>query len=292
MASLKEVKQRISSVESTRKITSAMKMIASAKLRKAQGRMERFRPYQLRLTEIVQSFLSFEMDFSSPFAAKREVKAVALVVFSSNSNLCGAFNANAIRLLEQEMRSYSSIEQEHIHIYPIGKKIYDAVVRKGLKPKGEYSQLIDEPSFKEIKTVAEQLMTDFLDRQIDEVKLIYSHFKNTAVQQLRTEQFLPVLLPAIPETNTPNINYIVEPDKASVIASLLPKSLCSQLFAALLDSSTAEHAARTMAMQVATDNASDLLDELRIQYNKSRQQAITSELLDILSGQAALKGAR
>jgi len=289
MASLKEVKQRIDSVESTRKITSAMKMVASAKLRKAQSRVEHFLPYQMHLTEILQNFLAAESSFSSPFAEKREVKTVALVVFSSNSSLCGAFNANIIRLFTQEYELYaSSLGKEHVHIYPVGKKIQDAITKKGLDVEGNFTELLDNPNFDEIKEIADKLMSDFLSKKIDEVKIIYTHFKSTAVQQPRNEQFLPISFHAVKTTESKRqIDYIVEPDKAAVIASLLPKALRSQLYAALLDTSTSEHAARTVAMQIATDNASDLIDELKIQYNKTRQQAITNELLDILSGQAA-----
>lgn len=292
MASLKEVKQRIVSVESTRKITSAMKMVASAKLRKAQGQVERFLPYQSHLTDILESFLSAENDFSSPFAEKRDVKSVAIVVFSSNSSLCGAFNANIIKLFMQEYAAYSHLSRENILIYPLGKKIYDTIVKNGLTPQGDFISLLDNPSFDDIKEIADKLMSDFLAKKIDEVKLIYTHFKSTAVQQLRNEQFLPISFEVSqnPQDNPHHIDYIVEPDKASVIAALLPKSLRSKLFAALLDSVTSEHAARTVAMQIATDNASNLIDELKIQYNKTRQQAITSELLDILSGQEAMNG--
>ena len=288
MASLKEVKQRITSVESTKKITNAMKMVASAKLRKAQGRVESFQPYQMRLSEMLQRFLSTETNFISAFAEKREVKSVAIVAFSSNSSLCGAFNTNIIKLFEQQILDYN-LPQENIHIYPIGKKIYEAVVKKGLTPKGEYNWLMDNPSFDEIKLIADELMSDFLTKKIDEVRLLYTHFKSTATQQLRYEQFLPIsLLPSEQsKKGTHQIDYIVEPDKATIIAALLPKSLRAEIFSTLLDSSTSEHAARTVAMQIATDNAADLLEELSIQYNKTRQQAITNELLDILSGQAS-----
>ena len=292
MASLKEVKQRIDSVQSTRKITSAMKMVASAKLRKAQSKVEHFLPYQIHLTEILQSFLAAETSFTSPFAEKREVKAVALVVFSSNSSLCGAFNANIIKLFTQTYESYSHLGKENIHIYPVGKKINDAIRKKELNTVSDFSELLDNPNFDEIKEIADNLMNDFLTKKIDEVKIIYTHFKSTAVQQLRNEQFLPISFTTTNKEaeNKHQTDYIIEPDKASIIAALLPKSLRSQLYAALLDTSTSEHAARTVAMQIATDNASDLIDELKIQYDKTRQQAITNELLDILSGQAAFEG--
>lgn len=290
MASLKEVKGRITSVSSTQKITAAMKMVASAKLRKAQSQIERFQPYQLRLNEILNDFLASETDFTSPFAEKRELKSVAIVVISSNSSLCGAFNSNVIKLFEKELSSYGNLPESNVHIYPLGKKIYDAVVKMGLKPEGEFSELMDKPGFEGAKEIMDRLMADFLSKKIDQVKLIYTHFKSTASQQLMCEQILPIVFA---NKNTRNdkrsTDYIVEPDKPSVIASLLPKSLRSKMYASILDSAAAEHAARTVAMQIATDNAGDLLEELTIQYNKTRQQAITNELLDIVGGSEALK---
>jgi F-type H+-transporting ATPase subunit gamma len=292
MASLKEVKGRITSVTSTQKITAAMKMVASAKLRKAQGQIERFQPYQLRLNEILNDFLASETDFTSPFAEKRELKSVAIVVISSNSSLCGAFNSNIIKLFERELAAYDDLSKENIYIYPLGKKIYDAVVKMDLKPEGEFSELMDKPGFEGAKEIMDKLMTDFLAKKVDRVKLIYTHFKSTASQQLICEQVLPIVLAnkkAKAGSDKRAADYIVEPDKPSVIASLLPKSLRSKMYASILDSAAAEHAARTVAMQIATDNAGDLLDDLTIQYNKTRQQAITSELLDIVGGSEALK---
>ncbi|MCL1942158.1 MAG: F0F1 ATP synthase subunit gamma [Candidatus Azobacteroides sp.] len=290
MASLKEVKERISSVKSTQKITGAMKMIASAKLRKAQGQIERFQPYQQRLNEILEDFLASETDFVSPFAEKRDLKSVAVVVISSNSSLCGAFNSNIIKLFEKEWAAYRDLLRENGSIYPIGRKIYNAVVKMGLKPEGDYFELSEKPDFEGAKAIMDLLMADFLAKKIDRVELIYTHFKSTSSQQLVCEQLLPIVLPDKKTgTTIQATDYIVEPDKASVIASLLPKSLRSKLYAAILDSAAAEHAARTVAMQIATDNAADLLDELIVQYNKTRQQAITSELLDIVSGSEALK---
>ncbi len=290
MASLKEVKGRIASVKSTQKITSAMKMVASAKLRKAQGQIEKFRPYQKRLNEILNDFLASETEFTSPFTEMREVKSVAIVIFSSNSSLCGAFNANIIKLFEKELSAYQHLPKENVFIYPIGKKIYDAIVKMDLHPEGEYATLVDKPNFEDAKAIMDKLMADFLEKKVDRVKLVYNHFKSTATQQLICEQVLPIVFFS-PKKDTVKLatDYIVEPDKPSVINALLPKSLRSKIYASLLDSVAAEHAARTVAMQIATDNASDLLDELTIQYNKTRQQTITSELLDIIGGSEALK---
>jgi len=290
MASLKEVKGRINSVQSTRKITGAMKMVASAKLRKAQTQIERFQPYQQRLNEMLSDFLASEQDFSSPFAEERETKSVAIVAVSSNSSLCGAFNSNVIKLLEKELDKYKDLPRENIHLYLVGKKVYDAALKKGRRSEGDFSSLSEKPDFEGAKNIMDQLMADFLEKKIDRAKLIYTHLKSAASQQLRCEQILPIALPGKKTGKDARLtDYIVEPDKASVIASLLPKSLRSKLYATLLDSSAAEHAARIIAMQIATDNADDLLEDLVIQYNKTRQQAITSELLDIIGGSEAMK---
>ncbi len=292
MASLKEIKGRIASVKSTQKITSAMKMVASAKLRKIQSQVENFLPYQNRLMRILQDFLASEMDFTSPLSEKREeIKAVAIVIFSSNSSLCGAFNSNAIRLFQEKMSEYKHLPEENIHIYPIGKKIEDFVIKSGLHSKGSYIELMDKPDFEGVKTIADILIQDFLEKKIDKVELVYNHFKSTAVQVPLKEQFLPIIFGKTENGDGQEImtDYIVEPDRKTIIESLIPKSLRSKLYAVLMDSSTAEQAARTVAMQIATDNAEEILEDLTVQYNKQRQQTITSELLDIIGGSEALK---
>jgi F-type H+-transporting ATPase subunit gamma len=291
MASLKEIKGRIASVKSTQKITSAMKMVASAKLRKAQYQIERFLPYENRLTEILSSFLSAETgEFTSPLAEIREVKRVAVVVLSSNSSLCGAFNSNVIRLILETIHKYRDSKCE-IALYPVGKKVEEAVKKLTIpvEIKGSYIALMDKPDFAGAREIADQLIADFLDKKIDRVELIYNHFKSTAIQIPTNEQFLPIILSG--KTNQKEIpaDYIIEPDRKTILETLIPKSLRSKIYAILLDSAAAEQAARTVAMQIATDNANDILDELTIQYNKQRQQAITSELLDIIGGSEALK---
>jgi F-type H+-transporting ATPase subunit gamma len=291
MASLKEIKGRIASVKSTQKITSAMKMVASAKLRKAQSQIERFLPYESRLTEILNRFLSsFPEGFSSSLSEIREVKRLAIVVLSSNSSLCGAFNSNIIKMLTDTIHKYWELKCE-IVIYPLGKKVEEAIRKSSLPVtiKGSYIPLMDKPDFAGAKEIADQLIRDFLENKIDRVEMIYNHFKNTAVQIPTNEQFLPVVLSGKTTQHAVPTDYIIEPDRKTLLETLIPKSLRSKIYAILLDSAAAEHAARTVAMQIATDNADDILDELTIQYNKQRQQAITSELLDIVGGSEALK---
>lgn len=290
MASLKEIKGRIASVKSTQKITSAMKLVASAKLRKIQSQVENFLPYQNRLMEILKDFLASETEFISPLAERREeIKAVAIVVFSSNSSLCGAFNSNAIRLFWEKSAEYKHLPKENIHIYPVGKKAEDTILKSGLLIQGSYIQLMDKPNFEGAKELADVLMKDFLEKRIDKVEIIYNHFKSTVVQVPVKEQFLPVLLSSGENKYGTTTDYLVEPDRKTILESLIPKSLRTKLYAILMDSATAEQAARTIAMQIATDNAQEILEDLTIQYNKQRQQSITSELLDIIGGSEALK---
>ncbi len=289
MASLKEIKGRINSVKSTQKITSAMKMVSSAKLRVAQNRIENFLPYQQHLTEIMSNFLSSETDYTSPLSVKREVNAVAIVVISSNSSLCGAFNSNVIKLLNQTIKDYPDIPRGKIYIYPIGKKVEDAIKKEGGTVQGSFVQLMEKPRFDGAKIIADNLIEDFRDKKIDKVELLYNHFKSTASQVSRREQLLPIQLAPKQNTKTISTDYIVEPDKITILEELIPKSLRIKLYASIIDSAAAEQAARTMAMQIATENANEILSDLTIQYNKQRQQAITNELLDIIGGSEALK---
>jgi len=292
MPSLKEIKGRIASVKSTKKITSAMKMIASAKLRKAQSQIEQYLPYEDRLTAILNDFLAGygEENFSSIFSEVREVQRVAIVVLSSNSSLCGAFNSNIIRILNETIQKYRSLKCE-IEIYSIGKKVEDAgrEMENPVEIKGSYIPLMDKPDYEGAKEIVESLMNDFLAKKIDRVDLIYNHFKNTAVQILMNEQFLPVNLSNQNGAKVYATDYIIEPDRQTLLELLIPHSLRGKIYAILLDSAAAENGARVVAMQIATDNADELLDDLTIQYNKQRQQAITSEILDLIGGSEALK---
>ncbi|GHT50270.1 ATP synthase gamma chain [Bacteroidia bacterium] len=295
MPSLKEIKSRIGSVKSTKKITSAMKMVASAKLRKAQKRVESFLPYQQKMDEILHSFLASSSDFQTNLAEVRDVKRVAIVALSSNSSLCGAFNANAFKQFKEALTRYKHLPDEAIEIYAIGKKIENDIRKMNRKfdIKGSHIPLMDEPTFAGAKQVAQSLMADFRTHKIDKVDLVYNHFKSSAVQVPTIEQFLPVNPPKSPK-NPPQgepvgTDYIVEPDHETVLQSLIPQSLQGKVYAIIVDSAAAEQAARLVAMQVATDNAEDILDELTIQFNKQRQQSITSELLDIIGGAEAQK---
>ncbi len=290
MASLKEVKTRINSVQSTRKITSAMKMVASAKLHKAQGAIENMLPYQRKLNKILTNFLSADLPVESPFCVERPVKRVAIVAFSSNSSLCGAFNANVLKMFLQTVGEYRELGQDNILIYPVGKKIEEAVKKLGFFPQGSYQKLADKPSYDEAAALAKLLMELFLEKNIDRVELIYHHFKSMGGQELLRERYLPIDLSAVQndEERGGVVNdYIIEPSAAQLIADLIPQVLSQKIFTAALDSNASEHAARTLAMQIATDNANELIQELTKQYNKTRQQAITNELLDIVGGSMA-----
>ena len=290
MASLKEVKTRINSVQSTRKITSAMKMVASAKLHKAQGAIENMLPYQRKLNKILTNFLSADLPVESPFCAERPVKRIAIVAFSSNSSLCGAFNANVLKMFLQTVGEYRELGQDNILIYPVGKKIEEAVKKLGFFPQGSYQRLADKPSYDEAAALARLLMELFLEKNIDRVELIYHHFRSMGIQELLRERYLPIDLSAVhnEDGKTGMVNdYIIEPSAAQLIADLIPQVLSQKIFTAALDSNASEHAARTLAMQIATDNANELIQELKKQYNKTRQQAITNELLDIVGGSMA-----
>lgn len=295
MASLKEVKTRINSVKSIRKITSAMKMVASAKLHKAQGAIENMLPYERKLNKILTNFLSADLPVESPYIKAREVKRVAIVAFSSNTSLCGAFNANVIKMLLQTVGEFRTLGQDNILIFPVGKKVDEAVKRLGFEPQETSPTLSDKPSYQEASELAHRLMEMYVSGEIDRVELIYHHFKSMGVQILLRETYLPIDLTRVvdeeekqkeEEVQGGDIanDYIIEPSAEELIANLIPTVLSQKLFTAAVDSNASEHAARTLAMQVATDNANELIQDLTKQYNKSRQQAITNELLDIVGG--------
>lgn len=289
MASLKEVKTRIASVNSTRKITSAMKMVASSKLHHAQQAIESMRPYEHQLSHIMSTFVAnMEGSIESPYAGSREIKRVAIVVYTSNSSLCGAFNANVVKTFNHKLDDYKKAGIEVVKVYALGKKAADAVVKVGFNNPTDYSTLLDHPSYEKASDIATEIMDLYTTGQIDKAELIYHHFKSAGSQILTEETFLPIELDTTSnnnqEGNKQAIDFIAEPSKEDVIAELIPKSLHLKLFTALLDSLASEHAARVIAMQAATDNADDLLRELTLTYNKTRQQAITSELLDIVGG--------
>lgn len=312
MPSLKEIKGRIASVQSTRKITSAMKMVASSKLHHAQVAIQNMLPYETMLEHILKSFLAAEAEAQTIFDQERPVKRVALVVFSSNSSLCGGFNANIIKKMQHAVDELSEeIGKENVDIYPIGRKVAEKAQKLGYHVMGNYADMIDKPNARQCIDLAMELGTRFADGEVDRVELIYHHFKSAGSQILTTKTFLPIDLESELERDherdlTTNIvtkkaqdylkrrgkrkqvkgengvvplndNFIVEPDMNTVLSQLLPKMAHLMLYTALLDSVASEHAARMVAMQTATDNADELLRMLNLQYNKSRQQAITSE---------------
>ena len=318
MPSLKEIKGRIASVNSTRKITSAMKMVASSKLHHAQVAIQNMLPYETMLEHILKSFLAAEAEAQTIYDQERPVKRVALVVFSSNSSLCGGFNANVIKLMQRTVEHYQQeLGKDAVEIYPVGRKVAEKARKLGYNIQGDYADLIDHPNVQKCIEIAMELGKKFAEGSLDRVELVYHHFKSAGSQILTNKVFLPIDVEGELERDherdlTTNIvtkkaqdylrknrrtrvvkegevaplndNFIVEPDMTTVLSQLIPKLAHLMLYTALLDSVASEHAARMVAMQTATDNADELLRELNLQYNKSRQQAITSELLDIVGG--------
>jgi F-type H+-transporting ATPase subunit gamma len=292
MANLKEVRNRITSVSSTQQITSAMKMVSAAKLRRAQDAVTQMRPYASKLKEILENLSASLNSSDGVYSKQREVKNVLLVVITSNRGLCGGFNANIIkastRLAREEYKGCK------VSTLCIGKKATDffkkteyGIVGSDM-PRG-LNELFDALTFANVAPVAEKIMQLFVDGQFDKVELIYNQFKNAAVQITTTEQYLPVQPPQNKKANQ-SVDYIFEPNKESIVADLIPRSLKTQLFKALLDSLAAEHGARMTAMHKATDNAGALIKELKLTYNKARQAAITNEILEIVGGAEALNG--
>ncbi len=317
MPSLKEIKNRIASVQSTRKITSAMKMVASSKLHHAQVMIENMLPYETMLEHILKTFLASEADATTVFSLERPVKNVAFVVYSSNSSLCGGFNANVIKMMAQAAEEYNHLGKDHILIYPIGRKVAEKATKMGFRTAGNFNDLADKPNVAACIEIAKEIGQKFVDGELDRVEMIYHHFKSAGSQILTRKTFLPIDITEELESDkerdlTSNVVtkkaqeylknkkqssereqvevkpladiFIVEPDMNTVLSQLIPKLAHLMLYTATLDSNASEHAARMVAMQTATDNADELLRELNLQYNKSRQQAITNELLDIVGG--------
>lgn len=318
MASLKEIKNRIASVNSTRKITSAMKMVASSKLHHAQVMIENMLPYESMLETILKSFLAADVDAQSAITMPRQVRKVALLVFASNSSLCGGFNANVLKLMQRTVEAYKA-EGAEVIIYPIGRKVAEKVKKLGYESAGNFQQLADKPNSQECTRIGMELGELFAEGSIDKVEMIYHHFKSAGSQILQNKVLIPIDIQEamdydhyrdlesrvatadsqeyLRENTTENKdyeevnkarklndNFIVEPDMQTILEALIPRYVNLMIYTALLDSNASEHAARMVAMQTATDNADELLRVLNLQYNKSRQQAITSELLDIMGG--------
>jgi len=296
MASLKEIKTRIQSVSGTKKITSAMKMVASAKLHHAQNAIQNMLPYEQNLYGILVRFLAKTDDINSPYMYQREVRNVAIVAFASNSSLCGAFNNNMIKNLHNVLEEYSKkIGKDHIRLYVVGRKLRDGIAKLGYNSVGDYTRLAASPNYDECSAIASELMDMYIKGSIDRVELLYNHFKNVGTQIYTRENLLPLdinsaiasvadLTTDASEEDEMETNYIIEPSKEEILLNLIPKVLRLKLYTTLLDSNASEHGARTMAMQIATDNADDLLQELNLMFNKTRQQSITNELLDIVAG--------
>ncbi len=284
MANLKEIRSRIASVASTMQITSAMKMVSAAKLRKAQDAITQMRPYSNKLTELLQSLsASLDDDAGSSFAEQREEKKILLVAITSNRGLCGAFNSNIIK--QTRHLAETDYAGKQVAVFSLGKK-GDDVLRKTLKVVDNDNHVFDELTFAYVSTIAQKLMDSFENGECDKIVLVYNHFKNAGNQIVTTEQFLPI----VPIEKDPDVHldYIFEPSGEEIVKKLIPKSLNNQLFKALRDSFASEHGARMTAMHKATDNATQLKTELTLNYNKARQAAITNEILEIVGGAEAL----
>ncbi|MCI7598117.1 MAG: F0F1 ATP synthase subunit gamma [Prevotella sp.] len=320
MPSLKEIKTRIASVNNTRKITSAMKMVASSKLHHAQTAIQNMLPYENMLEHILKSFLISVPEVQTIYNVEHPVlRRVALVVFSSNSSLCGGFNSNVIKKMLQAIDEYHSQGVKDVVVYPVGRKVAEKVKKLGIPFEGPFLELADKPNAQGCTQIASGLMGKYAKGEIDRVELVFHHFKSAGSQILLRRTLLPIdintELGALNDRDLSsnmvtakaqeylrkkgqdvsgrevqgrviNDDFIVEPDLTTVLSSLIPKLLHLMVYTALLDSNASEHAARMVAMQTATDNADEILRDLNLQYNKSRQQAITSELLDIVGGQA------
>ena len=320
MPSLKEIKNRIASVNSTRKITSAMKMVASSKLHHAQVAIQNMLPYETLLEHILKSFLASDRDIDMPFDKPRPVHRVALIVFTSNSSLCGGFNNNVIRKMIEVMNEYKAqgLTDDDFLIYPVGRKVEEKVTKMGLKKAGSFLELADKPNSEGCRQLGTDVGTKWYRGEVDKVEMIYHHFKSAGSQILTRKTFLPIDLEdqlyedkerdlssdvvtakaqeykrrhghqdeesEREEAKPLNDDFIVEPDVETVLRELVPKELHLMIYTALLDSAASEHAARMVAMQTATDNADELLRDLNLDYNKSRQAAITNELLDLAGG--------
>ncbi len=320
MASLKEIKNRISSVQSTRKITSAMKMVASSKLHHAQMMIENMLPYENMLETILKSFLAANVDAQSIITKKREVKSVAIIVYASNTSLCGGFNANVIKKMINTVEKYQS-KGISITVYPIGRKITEKAKKLGYSIEGDFQELADKPHFPTCVEIGQELSNKYIKGEIDQVDLIFHHFKSAGSQVLTDKRLIPIdIEKAMDYDHTRDLkhiatnkhvreylkeqgghralngessqskakpfndNFIIEPDMRTILQALIPKYINLLIYTALLDSNASEHAARMVAMQTATDNADDLLHDLTLTYNKTRQAAITTELLDIMGG--------
>lgn len=285
---LKEVRERITSVQNTMQITSAMKMVAAAKLRRAQDAITRMRPYAEKLQGVLSN-VSASLDSSDGvYSQQRDVKRVLIVAITSNRGLCGGFNNNIIKAANALMHD----EGVEYHVLPIGKKAYEAFLKRSeLKAVGfdeDAWKIYDDLNFERAQKIGEDIMTQFVKGQYDDVKIIYNRFVNAAVQDITTENFLPLVASAAEDESAMDTDYLFEPSQAEIVEQIIPSSLKVQLYKGILDSNAAEHGARMTAMHQATENAGDMLRDLRISYNKARQASITTEILEIVAGSEAL----
>lgn len=295
MPSLKEVRTRIESVSSTQQITSAMKMVAASKLRRAQLAILKLRPYASKMQEILSGLSSSIEDSSeSVFSGKREVKNVLLIPVSSNRGLCGAFNSNVIKRTTQHIHSQypDQFKNNKLDILTIGKKVSDYFIKNGYKVINRKDEIFDSLSFENTVPLANMLMDMYVQKKYDKIDFIYNQFKNAAVQIITVEEFLPISSEDLgsEEGHVNQVNFLFEPGKEEIIEELIPKILKVQLYKMLIDSVASEHGARMTAMHQASDNASEILHDLKLKYNKARQASITNEILEIVSGAEALKG--
>ena len=287
MANLKEIRNRITSVGSTMQITSAMKMVSAAKLKRAQNAIIQMRPYANKLTELLVN-LSASLDDSEGggFSSSRDVKSVLLVTITSNRGLCGGFNANVIKSAVSLLND--DFKEKNVSIISIGKKSSEFFKKNGYNLVNSHDDIFSDLTYEKTSLISESIMSEFLSGTYDKVILVYNQFKNAATQQLMTENYLPVEAPS--ENDVVIGDYIFEPQKKQIVEELIPKSLKTQLFKAILDSHASEHGARMTSMHKATDNASELKKDLTLSYNKARQAAITAEILEIVGGAEALNG--
>ena len=285
MANLKEIRNRITSIGSTMQITSAMKMVSAAKLKKAQDAITHMRPYANKFTQLLQSLsATLDADAGGAFSEQREVSKVLLIAITSNRGLCGGFNSSVIKgAIKHASDAYKGIE---VDVYAIGKKGNDLLSKKFNVIENK-SEVFDDLTFDNVAEIAQQVMDLYVDGAYDKVEIIYNQFKNAATQILQIEQFLPI--EKVEGESDNNTDYIFEPEKAAIVLELIPKSLKTQLYKAVRDSYASEHGARMTAMHKATDNAGELRDDLLLTYNKARQAAITNEILEIVGGAEALK---
>ncbi|WP_281227406.1 ATP synthase F1 subunit gamma [Flavobacterium aquiphilum] len=286
MANLKEIRNRITSISSTMQITSAMKMVSAAKLKKAQDAITAMRPYAEKLTELLQNLsASLDGDVGGEFTTQREVKKVLIVAITSNRGLCGAFNTNVIKEAKSRSEYY---EGKQVDVFAIGKKGNDILSKTSTVIENQ-SSIFDNLTFDNVAAIAETLTQKFVSGEYDKIELVYNQFKNAATQIVQVEQFLP-LAPIQSDKANAAADYIFEPAKDEIVLTLIPKALKTQLYKGIRDSFASEHGARMTAMHKATDNATELRDQLKLTYNKARQAAITNEILEIVGGAEALKG--